>query len=80
MNRKQAPSGAPEGAGSYIVVSDGFLFGAAVLILIFTGQGRLAVGLLFSDAFGIRLAVFRHGLPSYRLVLGPSASFLLLCP
>ena len=64
----------------HIVIPDRLLFGVPVLILVLPGQRRLPVGFCFPDTFGVRLTVFRHGSPSYRFVLGPSDTFLLLWP
>ena len=60
---------------SYIVIPNGFLFGVPVVILVFTGQGRLSIRFCFSDFLRIRLAVLRHGISSSSSGIGAERLF-----
>ena len=62
-------------AVSYIVIPNGLLFGVPVVILIFTGQGRLSIRFCFSDFLRIGLAVLRHGMSSSSSGIGAECFF-----
>ena len=58
---------------SDVVTPNRVLFLIPVLILVFSGKGRFAIGFLLPHTFGIRLAVLRHIRVSLSFGIGPQS-------